>query len=442
MRLKRAWCSCPLPSLVLPLAHQNGITKDPTMPRAPSTTALPGHLAENVMHFGRVLRTAGMPVPTDRIQLALNALQVAGLSSRRDFHDTLMACLLDRVEHRDLFDQAFTLFWRDPDIAGRMMAMLLPRVQAKTETPPVPENRRLGEALFPHQPNQANTPPPPEQIEVDATLTWNERELLQKADFDTMTADEWRAAQALLKQMALLFPPITTRRSERAPGPGRQARIDGRATLQALARSGGELWQMRWRRPRQQPAPLVVLADISGSMSRYSRMLLHFTHALGHADARVESFVFGTRLTRTTRSLRQRDPDIAVAQVVRDVADWSGGTRITACLHEFNQRWARRVLCGRATVLLISDGLEHGTPDDPRCEGLRFEMERLHKSCRRLVWLNPLLRFEQFQPRAAGIKAMRPFVDEFLPAHNLQSLKSLAEVLIRRGVHTNSARAR
>ncbi len=399
------------------------------MLRAPDTAALPGHLAENVMHFGRVLRTAGMPVPTDRIQLALNALQVAGLESRRDFHATLMACLLDRVEHRELFDQAFHLFWRDPDLAGRVMAMLLPRVQAQTEQAPLPENRRLGEALFPHQPNHPNPPPPPEKIDVDATLTWNERELLQKADFDTMTADEWRAAQALLRQMAPLFEPITTRRTARAPGPGRMARVDGRATLQALARHGGEVWQLHWRRPREQPAPLVVLADISGSMSRYSRMLLHFTHALGHADARVESFVFGTRLTRTTRALRQRDPDIAVARVVHEVQDWSGGTRISECLHQFNQRWARRVLSGRATVLLISDGLEHGTPDDPTCDKLRFEMERLHKSCRKLIWLNPLLRFDQFQPRAAGIKAMLPHVDRFLPAHNLQSLKELARVL-------------
>lgn len=402
------------------------------MLRAPAASALPGHLAENVMHFGRVLRLAGLPLGTDRIELALGALQVAGLESKRDFHDTLAACLLDRVEHRELFDQAFKLFWRDPDIAGRMMAMLLPKVRSNVDEQPLPENRRLGEALFPHQPNAPEPPPPPEQIEVDAALTWNDRELLRKADFETMTADEWRAAQQLLRQLALLFEPVATRRSERAGGPGQQARIDGRATLQAMARHGGELWQLRWRKPRQQPAPLVVLADISGSMSRYSRMLLHFAHAVGHADTKVESFVFGTRLTHTTRALRQRDPDIAVARVVRDVQDWSGGTRITACLHDFNQHWARRTLSARATVLLISDGLEHGTPDDPRCEGLRFEMERLHKSCRRLIWLNPLLRYSEFQPRAAGIKAMLPSVDSFLPAHNLQSLQELAQVLAGR----------
>ena len=390
----------------------------------PDAQALPGHLAENVMHFGRVLRQAGMAVGTDRIQLALAALQVAGLESRRDFHDALAACLIDRIEHRELFDQAFVLFWRDPDLAGRMMAMLLPRVQAKDHAvPPPPENRRLGEAMFPHQPNVPR-PPPPEQIEIDTTLTWSERERLHKADFETMSTDEWRQAQAMLKQLAPLFEPLTTRRTQRAARPGRQTRVDGRATLQAMARHGGELWEMRWRRPRRRPAPLVVLADISGSMSRYSRMLLHFTHALGHADARVESFVFGTRLTRTTRSLRQRDPDIAVARVVREVEDWSGGTRISVCLHEFNQRWARRVLPGRATVLLITDGLEHGHAGE-----LAFEMERLHKSCRRLIWLNPLLRFDAFEPRAGGVRAMLPHVDRFLPAHNLESLEQLAKVL-------------
>jgi uncharacterized protein len=392
-------------------------------------TEMPAHLAANVMHFGRVLRHAGMPVPTDRIQLALQALQVAGLESRQDFHDTLAACLVDRIEHRELFEQAFHIYWRDPDIAGRMMAMLLPRVQAKTEAGAPPENRRLGEALFPHLPGAPNPPPPPEKLEVDATLTWSERELLQKADFETMSTEEWRAAQALLRHMGALFHPVATRRHETAPGPGGGARIDGRATLRAMARQGGDLPLLRWRRQAEKPAPLVVLADISGSMSRYSRMLLHFTHAVGHADVRVESFVFGTRLTRTTRALRQRDPDIAVARVVRDVQDWSGGTRITQCLHDFNQHWARRVAGGRCTVLLISDGLEHGGAEDPRCEKLRFEMERLHKSCRQLVWLNPLLRFDAFQPRAAGIRAMLPHVDRFLPAHNLESLQQLAQVL-------------
>ncbi len=380
----------------------------------------PGHLAENVMHFARVLRSAGMPVGSDRVQLSLQALQVAGLERRSDFHAVLSACLLDRVEHRLLFDQAFELFWRDPDLEGRMRALLLPKVQAKDGAPPQPENRRLGEALFPRQ-TDAPPPPPEQPLDIDAALTFNDREHLQKADFETMSADEWRAAQRLLAQLPLAFEPIRTRRSQPAPRPGR---ADWRATLQAMARHGGDLGALRWRQARTRPAPLVLLADISGSMSRYSRMLLHFAHLLGHAEARVESFVFGTRLTRTTRLLKSRDPDIAVAQVVRAVEDWSGGTRITTSLHEFNQRWARRVLSGNATVLLVTDGLEQG---DTRALG--FEMDRLRKSCRRLIWLNPLLRFDRFEPRAGGIKAMLPHVDRFMPVHNLASLQQLVQTL-------------
>ena len=390
------------------------------------TAHTPGRLAENVMHFARVLRSAGLPVGADRVHTALAALQVAGLESKADFHAVLSACLVDQHAHLALFDQAFVLFWRDPDLMGRMRALLLPKVHLKDgATPPPAENRRLGEALFPHQPDRPPIRPPDapqqDQIEVDAQLTWSDRELLNKADFDTMTADEWRAAQRALQQMQWLFEPLPSRRYQAAHRPGRP---DWRATMAQMARQGGDGGALQWRAPRLQPAPLVVLADISGSMSRYSRMLLHFAHALGHADGRVESFVFGTRLTRSTRLLKGRDPDLAIAQVVRAVADWSGGTRITTSLHEFNQRWARRVLGTQATVLLISDGLEHGDT-----QALGFEMARLRKSCRRLLWLNPLLRFAGFEPRAGGILAMLPHVDRLLPAHNLQSLADLAQAL-------------
>lgn len=394
---------------------------------APGGAHLPatGRLAAHVMHFGRLLRRAGLALPTDRIELALQALQVTGIESRSDFHDTLAACFVDRVEHREIFDLAFDLYWREPDEA-RLGRTLDPGAPGAPAAAP-PASQRLGEAMFAQPPPTPPGAPQTAPTEVASTATDQER--LRRADFDTMSADEWRQAQALLRTMAPLFEPLPTRRSGPAAGPGRHARVDGRATLRDLARHGGELWRLRWRRPRTRPAPLVVLADISGSMSRYSRMLLHFAHALGHADLRVESFVFGTRLTRTTRALRQRDPDVAVARVVREVQDWSGGTRISESLQDFNRRWARRVLGGRATVLLISDGLEHGRADDPRCERLGFEMERLHKSCRRLVWLNPLLRFAAFQPRAAGIRAMLPHVDQFLPAHNLDSLARLVTVL-------------
>ncbi|HSB24284.1 MAG TPA: VWA domain-containing protein [Burkholderiaceae bacterium] len=382
----------------------------------------PGHLAENVMHFARVLRSAGMAVGTDRVQLTLQALKLAGFDSKRDFHAVLTTCMLDRIEHKDLFDQAFELFWRDPDLEGRMRAMLLPKVRAQAALQPEHrENRRLGDALFPNPRPDQQPLQPEEEIQFDAAFTVSEREVLRKADFDTMSADEWRAARRALAQMRWVFEPLPTRRRERSL---RAGRIDWRGTLQAMARHGGEMALPRWRRPRPLPAPMVVLADISGSMSRYSRMLLHFAHALGHAEARVESFVFGTRLTRTTRLLKSRDPDIAVAQVVKAVEDWSGGTRITTCLHEFNQRWARRCLSSRTTVLLISDGLEHGDTG-----ALAFETERLRKSCRRLLWLNPLLRFAGFEAKAGGIRAMLPHVDRMLPAHNIESLEQLAHLL-------------
>lgn len=382
------------------------------------------------MHFARLLRRAGMAVGPDRVHTALAALQVAGLNSRPDFQAVLGACLVDRVEHRALFDQAFALFWRAPEPANSLQAGLPPEARLSDDAPPPPASGRLADALLPPVPTAAPDgldpdPDPDAGAPAQTALGWADHDALRQADFDSMTADEWRAAQRLLLQLRGLFERLPTRRSRPALRPGVP---DWRATLGQMARRGGELHSLSWRAPRHKPAPLVVLADISGSMSRYSRMLLHFAHGLGlaqgQATGRVESFVFGTRLTRITRLLKSRDPDLAVGQVVRAVADWSGGTRITTSLHEFNQRWARRVLSGQATVLLISDGLEHGDT-----AALAFEMERLHKSCRRLIWLNPLLRFAQFEPRAAGIKAMLPHVDHFLPAHNLHSLADLVQVL-------------
>ena len=383
------------------------------------------------MHFARVLRVAGLPVGSDRTMLALQALQMAGLASRQDLHSVLSACLLDSARHRALFDQAFDLFWRDPDLTGRMRAMLLPKIQLKPGALPGPaENRRLGEALFPHRPNAPPPPPAEEKIEIHADLTWSQRELLQKADFDTMSSDEWRQATRLLAQLRLAFEPLQTRRHKPAAHPGR---ADWRATLAQMGRAGAELLTPRWQQRRTRPPPLVLLADISGSMSRYTRMLLHFAHALARSGAGpVESFVFGTRLTRTTRLLKNRDPDAAVTQVVHDVQDWSGGTRITQCLQQFNRQWSRRVLSGNATVLLISDGLEHQDatdPTQPMQPTLGAQMERLHKSCRRLLWLNPLLRFDAFEPRASGVRAMLPHVDAHLPCHNLQSLADLVQHL-------------
>ncbi|MDT9002390.1 VWA domain-containing protein [Paucibacter sp. APW11] len=399
------------------------------------------HLAENVMHFGRVLRDAGLRIGSDRIALALQALQQGGLASRRDFKATLAACLLDRADHRLLFDQAFHIFWQDPDLMGRVMAMMLPSVESRAEgrsgTPPA-QNRRLAEALFPRAAELPQAAPPPEQrIELDAALSFSQREQLRQRDFDTMTVEEWAAARLQLRRLQPLFPRLLTRRRQ----PAAHGTVAWRASLRTLGRGPG--LAIRHEAPRERVAPLIILADISGSMSRYSRVLLHLAHGLMNPAPsacsagprpRISCHVFGTRLTPITRALRQRDPDQALAAVSRQVQDWSGGTRISACLHEFNQRWARRELRSDATVLLITDGLERGDEDDGVAgrPDLAAEARRLRLSCRRLIWLNPLLRYQGFEPRAAGVRALLPEVSLHLPVHNLASLEQLAAILSER----------
>lgn len=386
------------------------------------------HLADNVVHFGRLLRAAGLPVGTDRLMLALQALQAGGLASRADFQAALAACLVDRPEHRPLFDQAFHVFWRDPDLLGRIMALLLPQAQGRAAAPPTPENRRLADALFP-----AAAPPPgaAERLDVEARLAVSDRELLQRRDFDTMTAAEWAAARQVLATLQPALARQLTRRHVAAP----RGRIAWRATLRAEARH--DLAAPVRERARSRPTPLVLLADISGSMGRYSRVLLHLAQGLlnpaAHAGERpvVEAFVFGTRLTRITRQLRARDPDAALDAVSAAVPDWAGGTRIGDALHAFNRDWAPRVLGGgAATVLLVTDGLERDAPDGAQ---LAFEAERLRLSCRELIWLNPLLRFDGFEPRAAGVRALLPQVSRHLPVHDLHSVAGLVDALARPG---------
>ena len=250
------------------------------------------------------------------------------------------------------------------------------------------------------------------EIEFDARMTVSDREVLQRKDFAQMTSAEIAAAKDAIKRLVLPLAEIRTRRL--APHPhGRM--IDIRRTLRTSMKGGGDFIDLHFIGPKTKPPPLVALLDISGSMSQYSRIFLHFLHALTDARKRVHTFLFGTRLSNVTRALRERDPDDALSACSAAVPDWSGGTRIASSLHAFNKLWARRVLSQGAVVLLITDGLERDADDT-----LAFEIDRLHRSCRRLVWLNPLLRFEGFEARARGIKTMLPHVDEFRPIHNLE----------------------
>jgi uncharacterized protein with von Willebrand factor type A (vWA) domain len=380
-----------------------------------------GRLAENVLHFVRVLRSTGLPLGPAKVLDALSAVEAVGLDNRSDFRAALASVLVSRHEHLALFDQAFDLFWRDPKLLEKMLAALLPKVHARTgERKPEPElPARLAQALLPIGKPNAGTDQ--REVDFDAALTFSSREVLQKRDFATMTTDELAQVRAMLARLRLPLPQIAVRRTIPAQ---RGRAVDLRATMRRMTGPAGAVAPLSRRTRRKVPPPLVVLCDISGSMDRYARMLLQFLHAIANDRHRVHVLTFGTQLTNITRHLKHRDVDVALAKVTEAVADWSGGTRIGASLATFNRRWSRRLLGQNAVVLLISDGL-----DADAGAGLGFEIERLAKSCARLVWLNPLLRYAGFEARPAGIRAMLPHVDDFLPVHNLQSLTDLAAAL-------------
>jgi uncharacterized protein len=376
-----------------------------------------GRLAENVMHFARLLRAAGLRIGPDRVIDCVKALEISGAGQREDWYWTMSAVLLSRQEQRPIFDQAFRIFWRDPKLVEKMMQLMLPQAHGRAPKPEEQQSQRLTDALFSQRKEEKQS----ERLELEARLTFSPREVLQRMDFDTMSAAELAEAKKLIAELRLPLPMVRTRRF-RAHRTGR--RIDLRKSLRESLREGGNLIPLVRAAPRELHPPLVVLCDISGSMNPYSRMFLHFLHAITNDRDRVSVFVFGTRLTNITRQLRHRDVDVAMARVGEAIKDWSGGTRIGGSLREFNWRWSRRVLGQNACVLLVSDGL-----DREAGEGLGEEMERLAKSCRYLVWLNPLLRYDRFEARPAGVRAMLPHVDLFLPVHNLKSLVDLARTL-------------
>ncbi|MEE8332610.1 MAG: VWA domain-containing protein [Alphaproteobacteria bacterium] len=383
-------------------------------------------LLSNIMHFGRVLRSAGLPVGPGKIIDAVNAVRAVGVTHRRDFYWSLHAVFVNRRDQHEIFDQAFHIFWRDPKLLERMMGILMPQEPGEEEAGPEPEppSRRVMEAMNPGDNDAQNEEDEKEpEIEVEATLTASANELLQTMDFDDMSSEEIARAKLAISRMRLPIRDVPTRRYRTSY---RKERIDMRATFRAAMRSGGAVIPLQFRKRRRRPPPLVILCDISGSMGRYTRMLLHFMHAITNDRDRVHTFLFGTRLTNVTRHLRHKDVDIALEKCTDMVEDWSGGTRIGDSLADFNRWWSRRVLGQGALVVLISDGLDRDAG-----RGLSIEIERLHKSCRRLIWLNPLLRFEGFEPKSQGIRAILPHVDEFRPVHNLESLTELVEALNR-----------
>jgi uncharacterized protein with von Willebrand factor type A (vWA) domain len=393
----------------------------PPQPETPEKAT--GRLAENIVYFARALRAAGIPVGPGAVLDALAAVKAAGVGTREDFYWTLHAVFVKRHEHSALFDQAFRIFFRRRAYIERLMAMMMPQAPVPAAAPAKMVSQRVQEALFSGLNDKLRRDQP--EIEIDARLTMSDREVLQKRDFAQMSAAEILAAKAAIARLVLPLDEVRTRRL--APM-NRGHVIDLRRTFRASLKAGGALIDLKYFGRRTRMPPVVALLDISGSMSEYSRLFLHFLHAVTDARKRVSSFLFGTRLTNVTRALKARDPDDALAACSASVADWSGGTRIASSLAAFNKRWARRVLAQGAIVLLITDGLERD-PD----KSLAFEIDRLHRSCRRLIWLNPLLRFDAFEPRAKGVRTMLPYVDEFRPIHNLESMAELCRALSAEG---------
>ena len=378
-------------------------------------------IAANIMHFARLLRRAGLPVGPADMLAAQQAVGLVNIGSRLQVHTALRTTMVHRHEHAEIFDTAFQLFWRDPE-AGRFAAAL-GLMEGQKERPPErapPGSRRLAEAMH-NAPQRKEREE--EREEIDAILSVSERERLQTMDFEAMSADDIARAKQEIRKLHLPLDLYRTRRLRPDPtGP----RTDLRATIAQARRTGGDILNLARSRKISRPPPLVVLCDISGSMSRYAQILLHFLHAVANDRDRVHIFLFGTRLSNITRQLKHRDPEVAFQMVSHAVPDWSGGTRIGEALAIFNRTWSRRVLGQGAVVLLVTDGL-----DRDGAHGLAENMQRLHRSCRRLIWLNPLLRWDGFQPKSQGIRAILPEVDEFRPVHNLASLRALVETLSR-----------
>ena len=401
---------------------ESGLNDLPGNTAAATDVRATGALSENILHFARALRAAGLPVGPGAVLDAVRAVEVAGVRNRIDFRSTLEAVFISKREHMVIFDAAFRLFWKRRGFLEKLIAMMSPLTepqQEESQTAKKPEAgaTRVAQALAPKRdPEQAET-----QVELDQSFTVSASEVLQKKDFAQMTAEEIAVAVAAVNRLDLSDNKVKIRRFK---PDSHGARIDLRRTLRRSLRAGGSTIELARRSQTTRHPPIVAICDISGSMSDYTRVFLHFLHALTDKRRRVHTFLFGTRLTNVTRALRHRDADEALAQCTADVEDWSGGTRIGACLHRFNRDWSRRVLGQGAIVLLFTDGLEREGAED-----LRREMERLHKSSRRIIWLNPLLRYDRFEARALGIRAMLPHVDEFRPIHNLSNIAQLCDAL-------------
>ena len=375
-------------------------------------------LDQNILLFIRLLRAVGMKVGPASVIDAIEAAQLTGLDDKSIFFHGLSSCLVKTPQDRELFKQAFFLFWQNPKFQERMRDLLIPQFKSPHETEEDALSQRLEDALgnsdIPD--HQSDT----ETIEIDASGTVSDIEFFQQKDFRMMTKEEIETAIKAIKSLRLHLPKKPSRRYKPSL---RGSNVDMRRSLRFAPKTFGNVLPYFTER-HFEDRPIVIVLDISGSMDNYTRMMLHFMHTLTAQHQKVTSFIFGTHLTNITRQLRARDIDEALKAVSESADDWSGGTRIAKNIENFNKHWSRRVLSGNPIVLLISDGLEKIHDDS-----LSFEIERLQKSSKSLIWLNPLLRFKDFSPKSLSIRRILDHVDAFLPIHSLSSMTELAASL-------------
>ena len=415
------------------------MTEQQTAPRFDDSRVRPEQIAANLVRFGRRLRKGGMGVGPGQLIDFVQALGSIDITRREDVHAAARTTMINRPEHIPGFDAEFERFWRD--LVRMEPPTITEYASDDDEAVSVPDPNDKGEESESQNGEQGDggeaektvlaIESAEDQGDVDENqdyeappedvMIFSANEALRKKDFAQFTQEEIAEARRIIEGMTWKLGTREIRRQKRALN---GAFIDHRATMRDAVRKGGVPIELKTKNRKERMRPLVLICDISGSMDRYSRMLLRFVHAMEQGLDTVEVFVFGTRLTRITRELRRKDVDSAIADVVNSVDDWSGGTRIGESIKTFNFKWSRRVLRSSATVIVISDGWDRGDP-----WLLSQEMARLQRSCRRLIWLNPLLGAPGYQPLTQGIRASLPYVDHFLPIHNLKSLEALSELL-------------
>ena len=384
-----------------------------------------GKLAGNITAFGRALRRAGVRTDAMRIALAAQAATLVGVESRLDLSAAMEAVMVSREQDRMVFRELFDAWFRDPELANKLLAQMLPSAEGKAE--PSKRRPRVREALT--APRDPAKPPvaakPDKEVEFDAAMTSSDRQRLQHADFNALGAAEYQLVERLARDVTLPIPSLPSRRLRVASDAGQQhARMHWPGVLHEAARTGGEILRLPKLSRREQPLPLLVLVDVSGSMERYARLLLAFLHASTRRAGRRDVFAFGTRLTDLTPAFKLADTDAMLGAASLAIDDFAGGTRLGSSLAELRRAHARRLTGRRTLVLVISDGLDTGEP-----ALLEKELLWLKRHSRRLLWLNPLLRFEGYAPLARGASVLHRHADAMLAVHNLSALEQLAASL-------------